>query len=83
MSAHAEASLMLASGSDMTKVSKRPGRSSLAIVSDTYAHLLSGAGRQAAAVAEALVPRQPREQFDLRGRIRYPGGLFRCRSERY
>jgi integrase len=59
---HGHASLMLASKSDMTLVSKRLGHSSLAITADTYAHLLAGVGRDAAERANALVPRKRRDQ---------------------
>ena len=59
---HGHASLMLAAGVDMSLVSKRVGHSSLAITVDTYAHLLSGVGRDAAEKAAALVPRKRRDQ---------------------
>ncbi len=48
---------MLADGVDIVVVSKRLGHSSVAITSDTYTHLLPGAGSQAAARALSLVPR--------------------------
>ena len=48
---------MLAAGVDIVVVSKRLGHSSVAITSDTYTHLLPGAGSAAAARAWALVPR--------------------------
>ncbi|MBS2963813.1 tyrosine-type recombinase/integrase [Actinocrinis puniceicyclus] len=59
---HGHASLMLAAGVDMSLVSKRIGHSSQAITVDTYAHLLSGVGREAAEKAAALVPRKRRDQ---------------------
>lgn len=59
---HGHASLMLAAGVDMALVSKRIGHSSQAITVDTYSHLLSGVGREAAQKAAALVPRKRREQ---------------------
>ncbi len=53
---HAAASLMLAGGVDVAVVSKRLEHSSVRVTSDVYGHLLAGVGRQAADVAEALVP---------------------------
>jgi len=59
---HGHASLLLASGADMSLVSKRLGHSSITLTVDTYSHLLEGVGRQAAEKATALVPRKPRDQ---------------------
>ena len=56
------ASLMLAAGVDIALVSKRLGRSSVAITSDTYPHLLEGVGREAAERAAALIPRNRGDQ---------------------
>jgi integrase len=55
---HAQASLMLAAGVPLAVVSKRLGHSQLAVTSDTYSHLIAGAGKAAAEAAAALV--QPR-----------------------
>jgi hypothetical protein len=52
---HGAASLMLASGADIAIVSKRLGHSSIRVTSDTYSHMLEGAGRSAADAAEGLV----------------------------
>ncbi len=54
--------MLLASGSDITVVSKLMGHSSHSFTADTYAHLLSGVGKRAAEAADALIPRKPREQ---------------------
>ncbi len=51
------ASLLLAAGVPITAVSKILGHSSLAIIGDTYTHLIGDVGRQAAEAAAALVPR--------------------------
>ena len=59
---HGRASMLLASGSDITVVSKLMGHSSHSFTADTYAHLLSGVGKRAAEAADALIPRKPREQ---------------------
>jgi integrase len=59
---HGHASLMLASGTDMSVVSKRIGHSTITLTVDTYSHLLEGVGRQAAEKAAALVPRKSRDQ---------------------
>ncbi len=59
---HARASLLLASGTDISLVSKMLGHSSISITADTYAHLLGGVGKRAAEAADALVPRRPRDQ---------------------
>ena len=59
---HGRASLLLASGSDLTVVSKTMGHSSYSFTADTYAHLLAGAGKKAAEAADALVPRKLRDQ---------------------
>jgi len=59
---HGRASLLLASGSDLTVVSKTMGHSSYSFTADTYAHLLAGAGKQAAEAADALIPRKPSDQ---------------------
>jgi integrase len=45
---HARASLLLASGTDISLVSKLLGHSSISVTADTYAHLLEGVGRRAA-----------------------------------
>lgn len=55
---HGAASIMLASGTQMAEVSKVLGHSSVRITSDTYHHLLAGAGRSIAEAAQALIPRQ-------------------------
>ena len=55
------ASLRLASGTDISIVSKTLGHSSVSITSDTYSHLLAGVGKKAAEAAMALVPRNPRD----------------------
>jgi len=57
---HARASLLLASGTDISLVPKMLGHSSIGVTVDTYSHLLEGVGRRAAEAADALVPRQPR-----------------------
>ena len=57
---HARASLLLASGTDISLVSKMLGHSSIAVTVDTYSHLLDGVGRRAAEAADALVPRTSR-----------------------
>ena len=54
---HLHASLLLASGTDIAIVSKRLGRSTLAVTSDVYSHLIASASRRAAEGASALVPR--------------------------
>jgi len=54
--------LLLASGSDLTMVSKTMGHSSYSFTADTYAHLLAGAGKKAAEAADALVPRTLSDQ---------------------
>ena len=59
---HGRASLLLASGSDLTVVSKTMGHSSYSFTADTYAHLLAGAGKKAAEAADALVPRTLSDQ---------------------
>ena len=59
---HGWASLLLASGSDLTVVSKTMGHSSYSFTADTYAHLLAGAGKKAAEAADALIPRKPSDQ---------------------
>ena len=59
---HARASLLLASGTDISLVSKMLGHSSISITADTYSHLLDGVGKRAAEAAGALVPRAPRDQ---------------------
>jgi hypothetical protein len=63
---HGAASLRLKAGADISVVSKVLGHSSVAITSDTYAHLLEGVGREAAERAMALVPRASRPSFRLR-----------------
>ena len=57
---HAQASLMLAAGVPLTVVSKRLGRSQLAVTSDTYSHLVGGVGLTAAQAAADLAPRSSR-----------------------
>ncbi len=52
---HSSASLLLASGERMEVVSKRLGHSGIAITIDTYAHLLPGAGKAAAAKMAAIL----------------------------
>jgi len=66
---HGHASLLLASGVDIAVVSKRLRHSSIAITSDTYAHLLEGVGRRAAESAAALLPArsQPGCDTDVTG----------------
>lgn len=59
---HGHASLMLASGADITRVSKRLGHSSITITADTYSHLQKAGARQDAEDAAAIVPRKPRDQ---------------------
>lgn len=56
---HGAASLMLAADVPLAVVSKRLGHSTLTITADTYSHLLTGVGRDAAERAAALVPRRP------------------------
>ena len=51
---------MLAAGVPLTVVSKRLGRSQLAVTSDTYSHLVGGVGLTAAQAAADLVPRSSR-----------------------
>lgn len=60
---HQSASLMLASGADLTIVSKLLGHSDTAVTGDLYSHLLSSTAHQVVAGAAALVPpRQPTDQ---------------------
>ncbi len=59
---HGRASLLLASGADIALVSKILGHSSITLTADTYSHLLAGVGRKAAAAADALIVRKPRDQ---------------------
>ncbi len=59
---HGHASLMLASGADMTRISKRLGHSSITITADTYSHLQKDGARRDAEEAHAIVPRKPRDQ---------------------
>ena len=59
---HGRASMLLASGTDIALVSKMLGHSSITLTADTYSHLLDGIGRQAAEAADALIPRNPRDQ---------------------
>lgn len=58
---HGQASLMLAGGVPLAVVSKRLGRSSIAITSDTYSHVLERVGRDAAERSRTLVPRASRD----------------------
>ncbi|MDQ1736398.1 MAG: hypothetical protein QOH56_2649, partial [Pseudonocardiales bacterium] len=58
---HGRASLLLAAGVDIALVSKLLGHSSIAITSDSYAHLLDRVGRDAAERASALVPRAAKQ----------------------
>lgn len=55
-SRHEHASLLIASGADISIVSKRLGHSNLATTSDLYTHLIGSASRNAAENASALVP---------------------------
>jgi hypothetical protein len=55
------ASLRLATGTDIAVVSRALGHSSVSITSDTYSHLLAGAGKRAAEAAMAIVPRNQRD----------------------
>lgn len=54
---HQAASLLLASGADLTTVQKRLGHSSGAVTSDIYSHLLRSRDHDVANQAAALVPR--------------------------
>ena len=56
---HGAASLMLAADVPLAVVSKRLGHSTVTITADTYSHLLTGVGRDAAERSAALVPRHP------------------------
>ena len=89
---------MLASGADLTVVSKVLGHSSHSFTADTYAHLLAGVGKRAADAADALVPRRLRDQsvtsrapereaaplelLGERGRLRRERREFRHRARR-
>ncbi|WP_448002542.1 tyrosine-type recombinase/integrase [Agromyces bauzanensis] len=53
---HENASLLLASGTDVAVVAKRLGHSSVSVTGDIYSHLIGSASRQAAEDAAALVP---------------------------
>jgi site-specific recombinase XerD len=53
---HQSASLMLASGADLTIVSKLLGHSDTAVTGDLYSHLLASKAHQVVANASALVP---------------------------
>lgn len=53
---HENASLMIASGTDIAIVAKRLGHSSVSITADLYAHLIGSASRQAGENAAALLP---------------------------
>ena len=55
---HSWASLMIASGVDISIVSKLAGHSSVAITADVYAHMMKGVGQQAVDGAAALIPRK-------------------------
>ncbi|NEN07607.1 site-specific integrase [Diaminobutyricibacter tongyongensis] len=55
---HENASLMIASGTDIAVVSKRLGHTSVGITSDIYGHLIGSASRDAAERAAAIVPRK-------------------------
>jgi integrase len=55
---HSWASLMLASGVDISIVSKLAGHSSVAITADVYAHMMKGVGQRAVDGAAALIPRK-------------------------
>ena len=59
---HGRASMLLAAGTDFALVSKMLGHSSITLTADTYSHLLDGIGRQAAEAADALIPRNRRDQ---------------------
>lgn len=52
---HLHASLMLASGVELSVVSKRLGHSTLAVTSDLYGHLLDETNRRAAAAMDTLM----------------------------
>ncbi len=60
----------MASGTDISLVSKMLGHSSIAITADTDSHLLEGVGRRAAEAADALVAWRPRAQS-----VRTPTGI--------
>lgn len=53
---HQSASLMLASGADITIVSKLLGHSDTAVTGDLYSHLLASKAHEVVASASALVP---------------------------
>lgn len=55
---HGAASMALAAGVPIATVSKRLGHSSIGITADTYSHLLTGVGAEAAERTAALVPRK-------------------------
>jgi integrase len=55
---HSAASLFLASGADISTVSKLLGHSSIAVTADIYAHMLKGVGQRAVDGAAALIPRK-------------------------
>ena len=75
---HGRASLLLASGVDISVVSKILGHGSISITADTYGHLLSGVGKAAAEAASALVPRgHQRAPATDAGTSRAPGSLER------
>jgi integrase len=62
---HGGASMLLAAGTDISLVSKMLGHSSITLTADTYSHMLDGVGQRAADAADALIPRQRRDQFGL------------------
>ena len=53
---HLAASLLIASGTDVSLVSKYLGHSSVSMTSDVYAHMYESVSRDMSARAEALVP---------------------------
>ena len=61
---HQSASLMLASGAELTLVSKLLGHSDITVTGDLYAHLLESKARHVVAGAAALVPRMARRGPD-------------------
>lgn len=53
---HVAASLLIASGADVSLVSKYLGHSSVSVTSDVYGHMYDHVSRDMSARAEALVP---------------------------
>jgi integrase len=58
---HGRASMLLATGTDISVVSKMLGHSSISLTADTYSHLLAGVGQRAADAADALISRGSRD----------------------